>query len=241
MAGENWDRFLRGLAKIQGAVAPVGNAVNTFGENVMNDLKPGGTIDSWFSGGLQGNMTDPRTGQKVTSLSQAQAVKDYLDGQNQGSPGNVDTAVPAAADPAAASTAPNLNFTPLVNPLAYQLFFQTTIAPLMQGLQKTLIDQNNGLESQFANRMQNLHMPQSYKDFYATVAPQQAADQNNVLTAMMNAAATGPAIDQLMAQVNSARSEATRAYIENQLAKAAGGTGVGQGGIPAPAPKPAGT
>lgn len=132
----------------------------------------------------------------------------------------------AVADLAAGTTggaSTGTGVTPLIDPLAVQLFFTQAIAPMLQGLQGKLGAQNKQFTDMAQANLEHWNLPESYRAIFGQSIPRQAAAQNDVIAALSGAAAAGPALDQLMSLVGQARSASYQDMQAQQAGMALGG------------------
>lgn len=117
----------------------------------------------------------------------------------------------AAANPTSPATTPSPT---QLDPLAVQLFYTQAIAPMLQHLASGLQDQNKQFTDMAAKNMEHFQMPEAYKAIFGQALPRMASDQNDVITALTGAAASGPALDELMSNVTAARAASLKDYYE---------------------------
>lgn len=100
------------------------------------------------------------------------------------------------------------------NPLAVNMFYSTAIAPMLQSLGQQFQGQNQ----QFMNMAQNApgqqYLSPSEKAMSQQLMASAAQGNNNVAQAALQAALTGPVIDQLSNQMSTLSQRALQSYTE---------------------------
>jgi hypothetical protein len=182
--------------------------------------------------GTDGSGLDYQTGLKhgltlasmVSKISPAQ----IQESQGTGSPPSAPKAAKKgkAATPAAApasTIAPQAQqVEDLASPLATQLAFSQTIAPLLQqiaGQQTQQADQYGSIMGQLAN---NPNIPSQYRAMMQTQIPQMEQAMKNTANEDQIAASVAPGIDALMSQIQQAQSLQKLAQYEQEHAIAYG-------------------
>lgn len=112
---------------------------------------------------------------------------------------------------------------PLADPLAVQLFFQHVLTPMLTQLTGQFKSTQADLSDQAKAALAHFQMPSAYRDIFSTMIPQQQAMRNASEQAIAGAAAAGPGLDALLAQLNQARQAATQDYMEQLKVEALGG------------------
>lgn len=119
------------------------------------------------------------------------------------------------------------------NPLALQLYFQQTIAPLLSQIQGRQDTQTKQYTDAMGALMNHVALPENMRGILQANMQTQVADMQNVNNATASAALTAPFYDQLMNQVNNAYQEQVKTYMLQkamEAAAAAGTAGVGATG-----------
>lgn len=197
---ENVDRLKRGLGKIKDVFTESPDSPTSPLHDLLSSTGPDWLGYGGHGGELQKQLADWIAANKDKyDKAIASEPKPQSDQQSAATPAAGSTSTPAAQ--------PGQS-TQFVNPLAMQMFFASTIAPMLQqiqGSQQQAIDQfKQGARGQ--------------------VDPRQLASMQNVLNANAAATVAAPAVDQLMSQVNNVLNAQNKAYYEAMRANAVGGT-----------------
>lgn len=162
------------------------------------------------------NHTGPMQAGGQTALAQ-------LLQQAQGSvAGNLQSANQSAKTAAGQATGQASN-----DPMALQLYFAQTIAPLLQQIQGQQSNQINNYQAATQALMNHVQLPPGMKDIMQANMQQGVADLQGMNSANAAASLQAPFYDQLMNQVSQARDTQMKAYIKQLENAATGSTGTG--------------
>jgi hypothetical protein len=109
------------------------------------------------------------------------------------------------------------------NPLAVNLYYSTTVAPLIAQLQKQLMGQNTSLGQLAAANPFAQYIPQNMQQGFNTQAQHILGGQNDLITAMANSVANAPAVDQTLSQQNAIQNAVAQDYALQRYNEALGG------------------
>jgi hypothetical protein len=112
-----------------------------------------------------------------------------------------------------------------MNPLAVNLFYSQAIAPMMQSLAQQLQGSNADFSKQMQNNPLAKFVPPQLQAIFNQQNARQGAEQNQLVTSMMNSAMNAPALDALMQQVNAGRQAAVQDYEKQLYLESQGGAG----------------
>lgn len=229
-----WHNFVNGLDVLKNAIQGGYSDFNQGAKDVF------GAFHKWPDLGFSASGTDPQTNKPIQSWDEAIKAAEYLKANpDMAKQGPQTTAASSTQTPEQKAVAQNaidqiLNPQPMVSPLATQLFFSHAIAPMLQGLAQNLGQENAGLADAARQAQSHFQMPESYKAIFGQAVPRMQAGQNDIITSLLGAAASGPALDQLMQNITAARTAQTKAYYELLNQQALGALGGGLPGVVIP-------
>jgi hypothetical protein len=147
---------------------------------------------------------------------------------------------PTPATPTPMGTPPAGGWTPLVSPLATQMFFQSTIAPLLKQIQETGAKDTSSALGDVASHMQGLNLPPSIAAIYENRLPRETQQYGDLNTMLAQSTVMGPVYDQLMNQLAAEQKQALQTYNLEAYNAAAGTATTGAQQPPPAGAKPGG-
>lgn len=133
----------------------------------------------------------------------------------------------AQVDP---NAAPNITYNPLVNPLAANAFYATSIAPLLKQMDERYMANTTAAQGAANAQLDKFPMPAEFQSFFANTRGQQAQDQLNLHTALESAALQQPQQDAMMKQLGGIQSLTQQLYQQQQIQNALTRSGALTGG-----------
>jgi hypothetical protein len=117
-----------------------------------------------------------------------------------------DTSAQDTATPDATAALSDANqgqaFTPIINPLAMNLYWATNIAPMMSATANDLEKQSQAWNQNAQANIDKYQMPEQYKALFGQMLPSMGQDQTKLLNALRAASVTAPAMDLFQNQIN---------------------------------------
>jgi hypothetical protein len=174
--------------------------------------------DISFPGGSYSLGDTNLTGQLQKKLAEQQQAKTTA-APTQATPTSATT--PAAANPSVAAGAQP------INPLAANLYYSTSVAPMMSNLANQLMNSNQQFAQMAQNNPMAKYMPPQFQALFNQQIPRMGAQQNDLVASMINSAQNAPKLDELMKEVNAAHQSAVQDYEKQLYLESAGLAGAG--------------
>jgi len=114
---------------------------------------------------------------------------------------------------------------PTMNPLALNLLYSQSIAPMMNQVQQNLQGANAMFAAQAQNNPMAKYMPPQFQALFNSETANQAQQNNNLNASMVQAAMNAPAVDAFMNQLNTGRAAAVSALEKQMYNELSGNTG----------------